>query len=80
MSIEELNRKAEDLKNSKFNHGEPVLFAVQYAFITDYSISTALFSTADKALKFANSIHAQIYGVFPVNDIWGNPKQVDSRI
>lgn len=78
MTIKELEAKAESLKNSKFNKGEQILFCVDYAFFTGYRIHSRLFSTAEKALNFYNSLSEQYFrSAYAVFDIWNNPKQID---
>lgn len=77
MTAQKLMDSAEHLRNSKFNNGEQILFCVDYSFLT-HRIHSKLYSTAEKAVNFFDSLPEDGYKhIYPVFDIWHNPKQVD---
>ena len=81
MTVEELNAKAENMKNSKFNKGEQILFCVDYGFYISHRIYSELFTKAEDALQFASKFSEKDYThIYPVFDIWNNPSQVDRRL
>lgn len=78
MTVANLLEKAECLKNSKFNKGEQILFAVEWGSGFSHHVHTNLFSTPEKAIQFCDRLMGdQKMKVFPVFDIWHNPNQVD---
>lgn len=78
MTVEDLKESANALFNSKFNKGENILFCVDYGLWLSSNIHSRLFSTAEKALNFANSFNEEDYvKVYPCFDIWHNPRQID---
>lgn len=79
VSIDELKKSANALNESKFSKGERILFCVEWASFIDVHTNSKLFSTAEGALTYVQKLHKDDdVNIYPVFDIWNNPKQVNN--
>lgn len=78
--VNDLNKRAEDLKHLETYNGERILFCVEFVpkLAPNTRIPSELFSTAERAFEFCNALtDCQHKRIYPVIDIWNNPRQVD---